>query len=112
VEDAERHRRAHAQAPARLGLELRHRRLGFVDALQRPAARLEERGPGLGEGEPPRGPVQQARAEAILEARDVLAHDRARELQLVGREREAAALHHAHEHRDVGQVVHSISSFP
>jgi hypothetical protein len=45
VEDAERHRRAHAQAPARLRLQVRHRGLGLLDALDRAAARLEERAP-------------------------------------------------------------------
>ena len=61
---------------------------------------------------PARRAVQQARAQALLQARDVLAHDRARELELVGGEREAAALHHAHEHRDVGEAGPWISSFP
>jgi hypothetical protein len=110
VQHAEGHRRTHEEPAARRGLEARHGRLRFLDPFQRGTALLEERGAGLRQRQPPGGAVEQARAEPLLQAREVLAHDGPGKLQVVGGAREAAAFHHAHEDGDVGQVVHGRAS--
>jgi hypothetical protein len=56
----------------------------LLDALDGAVARLEERRPRLGEREPASGAMQEPRAQALLQARDVLAHHRARDAQVVG----------------------------
>jgi hypothetical protein len=76
VQDAEGHRAAQAQLAARLALQARNLGLGLLDLQQAALAALEERPPDLGQTQPPRRAVQQARAESVLETRHILAHHR------------------------------------
>jgi len=55
--------------------------------------------------------VQEARAQAVFQPRQVLAHHGARQGEVVGGEREAAALDHAHEDGDVGEGVQGLVRF-
>jgi hypothetical protein len=50
--------------------------------------------------------VEEPHSQPLLQAGHAFAHERPRQAELIGGGSEAAALHHAHEHRDVRQVFH------
>src|SRR6185295_12458511 len=66
------------------------------------------RRPGIREADAPRGPVQQAGAEPVLDRREVAADHRDRHLQALGSLGEAAEIGHLDEHTHCGQTVHFI----
>ena len=63
---------------------------------------------GLGDGESPGGPLQQAGLQAPLEIVHPPGYHRRRESQLAGGLDEAAGLHHPHEGLELGESVHGI----
>src|SRR5262249_16006541 len=67
--------------------------------------------PRLGQPQAPGRPVEQTYAEAILQARDLLADRRLGHAQAVGGVGEAVRLDHPGEDGDRGQMVHRIVSY-
>ena len=94
------------RVPRGVGLQAADRKLGLLGLGDDPGAALVERLADLGQREAPRGAVEQARAQAVLEPRDRFADRRARHAELRGRAGEALRLDHAREHRHAGQLVH------
>jgi len=77
----------------------------LADGQHLPEAR--QRGfTGAGQADPPRGPVQQARAQPALHLGQVAGDHRAGHVQHLGGGGQAAALGHFDEHGHGGQSVH------
>ena len=87
-------------------LQAADRKLGVLGLGDDPGAALVEGLADLGQRQPPRGAVEQPRAQAVLEPGDRLADRRARHAELRRRGGEALRLDHAREHRHAGQLVH------
>ena len=82
VAAAEVHRDAHAQVAPQLGLELGHRLLGLGEVRQDRRHALVQGAPGVGQRDPARGAMQQARTEALLEGAQLLADGGGRQAEL------------------------------
>ena len=109
VQRTERHRRVDAQHAARLGLQPRHRTIGFFQVGEDGDAALVIRLPVLGRAGAARGADEQLHPEVSFEIDHVFAYGRARQAQLPRRSGKAAVLHHSREGLDAGQLVHSAS---
>jgi hypothetical protein len=92
--------------PRGVSLRLADGGLGRVEQVERAAALLVPGGAGLGQAQVAAGAVQQARAQRLLELRDMLARHGRRQAQPPGRGREAAGLHDFAEHAQAGHAVH------
>ena len=91
MEAAEPDRRRHHQPPARPGALPFARTLGLLDIGKGYAAPAPggERVPTSVKRHRARGPLQQPRAEALLQRRDQPGHPRRRQAELAGRRRKA-----------------------
>jgi len=97
---------AAAQQALRLGAGAPQRLLRILDLVQDAPAAPQVVGTLGGQADPARGAVEQACAEVLLERRDVCARGGPRNVELVGRLRERAALGDPREDPHGEQLVH------
>ena len=103
---AERGADVHAQQPARLGAEARDLVLRLGDVGEDALAAMEI-GLALGcQGEPARRAIEQAHAEAVLQARHQLGDRRGREAEVARGDGKAAQLDRAHEGGHIARATH------
>src|SRR5690606_20887461 len=93
----------HARELARMGA---CDRLGLVDLLEDAPHAGQVRMARLGQREPTRGPLQQARAEVVLEIGHEARDDRRRHVERARRRGEAALVHDLLEHPHREETVH------
>jgi quercetin 2,3-dioxygenase len=104
--DRSAHRAAQAHDAPRLGADLRDHLLGGFRLDEHRDAASKVLAADLGDREAPRGALDQAHAEPLLEQRDPAAELRLRHADRPARGREAAVLDHLREVVEVVQVLH------
>jgi hypothetical protein len=111
VQAAESDRRRHHQPPARPDTFALGSPLGFLDIGENTACALQIAGADIGQRHLPRGPLQQPRAETLLQRRDQPRHARGRQPKLARRRRKTLEVGH----RDKGlhgvDAIHGIISY-
>ena len=98
--------RGHPQVPAPQVGERRQRRLGRVEPVEDRLGVLHQRLPRLGEDDPARASLEQARAGLPLEHRDLLRDGRGRVGEDVGGARQRAAARDLAQHTQSADVQH------
>ena len=105
-------KRVHAQVSARRRTRGRDLGLGRPDGPEYLAHAIEIDLSLGGQRQPPRGPIDEPHAEALLQSRDELCHGRWRQAYVLGCPRKAAALRHALENGHLGRRTgHTGNSF-
>ena len=108
MEPPEHLRRRHGQQAARLRPLARRRELELLELRQRPAAEIEIAPAGIGEGDGPGRPVEEARGQAIFQGRHRPGDRGRRAPQTPGRGDEAALLGDGDEDGKLVETVHQI----
>ena len=93
------------QQPARLDALARDRGVGGLHVGEDELGGFQIASSGLGDGQPPRGPVEQFCAEPGLERGNMLGHHGLRQADGPGRARQAADRRHLGEDFQAGQPV-------
>ena len=109
VQDAERHRGADPERPARLALQDGNLHFRVDDRFQALPTAFVEDSADFGEIQASRRPDQQARAKTVFQSRDVLADHRLRQVQPLGGGGERPALYDANEDGDVAQTAYLVA---
>ena len=102
----ETHRCADPEPASRFGVQASHREFRFFGVGDDSPGPVEIGLTDFGQVEAPRRPVQQARAQALLQPRQLFADGGLGEAQITGRGGETAALCDPGEDGDAGEMVH------
>ncbi|OMP13239.1 hypothetical protein COLO4_02026 [Corchorus olitorius] len=108
---AEGHAAGHAQQAAQLAVAGAHLALHLIGQGQHLLAVAQALRTGIGKRDTARGAVQQARAQPLLQRLHMARGHGARQVQPLGRRREAAAFGHRGKHLHRQQSVHGYARF-